>query len=581
MNRKLFKSTLLAAVLSLTASVFAVPALATSNASDASSNTSSNAAAPAAETLTIPKDLKDEQVLRHNLGAEPKTLDPALNTAVEAGSALQNLFVGLMKTDPNMIPVPGVAESYTVSDDQTVYTFKLRDSKWSDGQPVVAEDFRYAWLRALDPNLKPNAAEYAYQLYYIKNGEKFNKGEVAAEEVGIKALDDKTLEVTLEAPCAYFLALTAFPTYFPVRKDMVEKNPDKWATVKETYVSNGPFKFESWTNKDKIIFTKNENYYGAENVALQKIEFSLVDDAQTALAAFKAGELDTIEGPPSMEIPSLLADGTAKILPYLGTYFYVINMRPELKDSNPEVYEALSKPEVRKALFLAIDKKAIIDNVTMGQQTPAWGFVPKGIPDFDGTDFAEKTKYYPEDSGNIEEAKKLLEQAGYPGGQGFPMLTLKYNNGTGHQNIAVAMQAMWMQNLGIQVQLANEEWAVFQTSRINGDFEIARHGWIADYADPMTMLDMWVAGSGTGVWGNNDAHYNNPEYDKLIKDAKVETDMEKRSEMLHKAEEILMTDMPVLPIYFYTNIVCYRPYAKQVVKSPLGFIFFENAYIQK
>lgn len=581
MNGRLLKSTIFAAVLSLSASLFSVPAMATSNGSNGS-NASSNTAAPAAvEQMTIPANLKDEQVLRHNLGAEPKTLDPALNTAVEAGTVLQNLFMGLMKTDVNMVPVPGAAESYTISDDKLVYTFKLRDSKWSDGQPVKAEDFRYAWLRALDPNTKPNPAEYSYQLFYIKNGEKFNKGEVKAEEVGIKAIDDKTLEVTLEAPCAYFLSLTAFPTYFPVRKDMVEQNPDKWATVKETYVSNGPFKLESWTNKDKIIIVKNENYYGAEHVALQRIEFSLVDDAQTALAAFQAGELDTMEGPPNQEIPNLLADGTAKVLPYLGTYFYVINMRPELKDKNPAVYEALAKPEVRKALLLAIDKQAIIDNVTKGQQTPAWGFVPKGIPDFDGTDFADKAKYFGEANGNVAEAKALLEKAGYPNGQGFPVITIKYNNGTGHQNMAVAIQAMWKQNLGIDVQLANEEWAVFQTSRINGDYEIARHGWIADYADPMTMLDMWVSGTGTGVWGNNDAHYNNPEYDKLIRDAKVELDPAKRSEMLHKAEEMLMTDLPVLPIYFYTNIVCYRPYAKQIVKSPLGFIFFENAYIER
>lgn len=577
MNRRLLKGTVFAAVLSLTASLFTAPVLAESNAS----TPASKAEEVKTETLTIPANLKDEQVLKHNLGAEPKTLDPALNTAVEAGTVLQNLFVGLMKTDANMVPVPGAAESYTVSDDQLVYTFKLKDAKWSDGQPVKAEDFRYAWIRALDPKTLPNPAEYAYQLYYIKNGEKFNKGEVTAEEVGIKAIDDKTLEVTLEAPCAYFLSLTAFPTYFPVRKDMVEKNPEKWATQKDTYVSNGPFKFESWTNKDKIIIVKNENYYDAKNVALNKIEMSLVDDAQTALAAFQAGELDTMEGPPNQEIPGLLADGTAKVLPYLGTYFYVINMRPELKNTNPAVYEALSKVQVRKALYLAIDKKALIDNVTLGNQTPAWGFVPKGIPDYDGSDFADKKKHYAEDSGNIEEAKKLLAEAGYPNGEGFPLLTIKYNNGTGHQNIAVAVQAMWKQNLGIDVQLANEEWAVFQTSRINGDYEIARHGWIADYADPMTMLDMWVSGTGEGVWGNNDAHYNNPEYDKLIKAAKVELDPAKRSEMLHKAQDIIMEDLPILPIYFYTNIVCYRPYAKQVVKSPLGFIYFENAYIEK
>lgn len=565
MRSKLLKSTVMVSILTITASLFA------GCTPTAPASTSAGGSQPAGSA----------QVVKYNLGADPKTLDPALNTAVEGGTVLTNLFEGLMKLDDKDLPIPGMAASYTLSDDLTVYTFKLRDAKWSDGKPVVAEDFKYAWLRALDPNTKPNASEYAYQLFYIKNGEQFNAGTAKAEDVGIKVIDEKTIEVTLNAPTAYFLSLMAFPTYFPVRKDMVEKDPDKWTTDKATYVSNGAFKFESWAPASKLVLVKNPEYYDAASVKLDTIDMSLVDDGQTYLAAFQRGELDMIESPPPQDIPALLAAGTAKILPYLGTYFYVINMRPELEQSNPEVFKALSNPDVRKALYLAIDKKAIVENVAKGGQMPAWSFVPMGIKDDKGEDFAAAKKYYDKDSGDAAEAKALLEKAGYPNGQGFPKLTIKYNNSTGHQNIAVAIQAMWAQTLGIQVDLGNEEWAVFQTSRINGDYQIARHGWIADYNDPMTFLDMWLAGEGSGVWANNDAHYNNPAYDKLVNDAKVEKDAAKRTQMLHDAEALLMNDLPVLPIYFYTNIVCYKDYVKDVRKSALGFVYFHNAYVEK
>lgn len=565
MNKKFHKVASILSALAISASVLAACTPAGNNTTTAGGD------------IKAPKD----GVVRYNLGADPKTLDPALNTAVDGGTVLQNLYVGLMKTDADDQPIPGMAESHEVSEDGLVYTFKLRDAKWSDGQPVKAEDFAYAWFRALDSMTKPTPSEYAYQLFYIKNAEKFNAGEAKKEEVGIEVVDEKTLKVTLEAPVAYFLSLMAFPTYFPVRQDMVEKDVNLWWANKDTHVSNGPFKFDSLAPKSKLVLVKNDNYYDAAKVKLNKIEMSLTDDSQTYLAAFKKGEVDMIEAPPPQDIPQLIADKTAKVLPYLGTYFYVINMRPELKEKNPEAFEALQKPQVRRALALAINKTEIVEKVSMGEQTPAWSYVPMGIKDHEGKNFAEYKKYLDKDAGDLTEAKRLLEEAGYPNGEGFPKITLKYNNNTGHQNMAVAVQAMWKQNLGIDIQLANEEWAVFQTSRINGDYEIARHGWIADYNDPMTFLDMWLSGEGAGVWGNNDAHYSNPEYDKLIMAAKVETDLPKRTQMLHDAEAILMNDLPILPIYFYTNVVAYRDYVKDVRKSPLGFLFFETAYIQE
>ncbi|PKK40382.1 Oligopeptide ABC transporter, periplasmic oligopeptide-binding protein OppA [Clostridiaceae bacterium JG1575] len=523
---------------------------------------------------------KDKTTVRYNLGADPKTLDPALNTAVDGATVLQNLYVGLMKTDEKEQPVPGVAQSYEISADKLTYTFKLRDSKWSDGKPVTAEQFKYAWLRALDPKTQPVPAEYAYQMFYIKNGEKFYKGQAKPEEVGIEVPDAKTIRVTLEAPCPYFLALTAFPTYFPVRQDMIEKDVKKWWTAKETAISNGPFKLESLAPKSKLVLVKNPEYYDAAKVKLEKVDMDLTDDRQTALAAYTKGELDMMESPPPQDIPKLLKEKKAVIAPYLGTYFYVINMRPSLKTKNPAAYEALSKPQVRKALALAIDKKSIIDNVSKGGQTPAWGFVPMGIKDDKLNDFAMAKKYMEKENGDPEQAKKLLADAGYPDGKGFPKLTLKYNNNVGHQNMAIAIQDMWKKTLGIDIQLSNEEWAVFQSSRNNGDFEIARHGWIADYNDPMSFLDMWISGEGEGVWGNNDAHFKNDRYDDLIRKARVEIDLAKRTQLLHEAEAILMEEMPILPIYFYTNVLCFKDYVKGVRKSPLGFLYFETAYIE-
>ena len=546
------------------------------------------ACTPAGNTTTTPGgtttgDIKapTDGIVRHNLGADPKTLDPALNTAVDGATVLANTFEGLMRLDEKEQPIPGIAESHTLSDDLMEYTFNLRDAKWSDGEPVKAGDFKFAWTRALDPNTLPAASEYAYQLFYIKNAEKFNAGEATADDLGIEVVDDKTLKVTLEAPVAYFLSLMAFPTYFPVRQDMVEADVNLWWTKKETAISNGPFKLESLAPKSELVLVKNENYYDADRVKLNGVIMKLTDDQQTALAAFRKGEVDMMESPPPQDIPQLVEDGLAEILPYLGTYFYVINMRPELEEQNPEVYEALQKPQVRRALALAINKTQIVEDVAMGGQEPAWSYVPMGIKDHEGNDFAAANKYLEKDEGDVEEAKRLLEEAGYPNGEGFPKITLKYNNNVGHQNIAVAVQAMWKQNLNIDVDLGNEEWAVFQTSRINGDYEIARHGWIADYNDPMTFLDMCVSGEGAGVWGNNDAHYDNPEYDALIASAKVEADPAKRTQMLHDAEDLLMADLPVIPVYFYTNIVCYRDYVKDVRKSALGTTYFDNAFIQE
>lgn len=513
-----------------------------------------------------------EQKIVYNLGADPKTIDPQLNSAVDGSTIIHNAFEGLMREDSTGQIVPAVAEKYDVSEDGTVYKFYLRkDAKWSDGKPVVAGDFEYAWKRALNPEV---AAEYAYQLYYIKNGEAFysKKDGVTIDDIGVKALDDSTLEVTLEAPCPYFLSLAAFPTYFPTRQDIIEANGDRWALSPETYIGNGPFKMSEWVAKESMTFVKNENYWDAANVKLETLQVKLIDDEVTYLSAFKAGEIDVIESPPQAEIPSLVAAGTAEIYPYLGTYFYVINLSDNAKNVDAKAAEFLANPKVREALTLAIDRTLIADKVAQGGQKPATSYVPEGVLDSAGKEFQ---KDYLPPTADIEQAKKLLEEAGYPNGEGAPTVTFTFNTGSGHQMIAQAIQDMWKKNLGINIELKNEEWAVFQDTRTNFNYSIARHGWIGDYNDPMTFLDMWTTGN-----GQNNSGYSNPEYDELIATAKVEIDDAKRTEMLHKAEDVLMADLPIIPIYFYTNVLCINPKVQGTYKSLLGQMEFRDAYVE-
>lgn len=508
------------------------------------------------------------QSLIFNLGEDPETIDPTLNTSSGAGSIIVNAFEGLTRLDENDKAAPGVAKDWTVSEDGLVYTFNLRDNaKWSDGQNVTANDFKYSWVRALT---KETAAEYAYQLFYIKNAEAYYNGTAKAEDLGIKVVDDKTLEVTLKSPTAYFPELMAFPTYMPLREDVVSADPDAWATKPETYVSNGPFKLVTWDMKDQLVFEKNENYWDANSVKLDGLTFKLVTDQDTAYASLKSGEFDMVDVVPPAEIENGKNEGLVHINPYLGTYFFAINVGKQ-GSLNDDVKTALSNKLVRKALNLAIDRQVIIDNVGKAEQVPAYSFVPQGITNEDGSDFASK-EYYDASKANIEEAKKLLAEAGYPNGEGLPTLELMYNSEGSHKDVCQLVQQDWAK-IGVKVELTNQEWAVFLNTRQNGDYQIARHGWIGDYTDPMTFLDMWVTGG-----GNNDVGFSNAEYDKLIADAKNESDATKRADLLRKAEDILMEEMPVLPIYYYTKVRAWKPEVKGVLSSTLGQVDFKTAY---
>ena len=510
------------------------------------------------------------QDLMFNLGEDPETIDPTLNTSSGAGTIIVNAFEGLMLLDESEQPTYGAAENMEVSEDGLVYTFKLRqDGKWSDGEPVTANDFKYSWMRALD---KATAAEYSYQLYYIKNAEKFYNGEVSADEVGIKVVDDYTLEVTLESPTSYFPQLLAFPTYAPLREDIVSANPEGWATSPETYICNGPFKLVKWDMKDQLVFERNENYWDASNVKLDSLTFKLVTDETTAYSELKAGNFDMVNSVPINEIQPGKEEGLVKISPYLGTYFFAINVGKQ-DTLNDDVKKALSNKLVRQALNLAVDRQEIIDNVAKAEQVPAYSFVPKGIFNEDGSEFADKEYYDPTAMDeNIAKAKELLKEAGYENGEGLPTFELMYNSEGAHKDICQIIQQNWAE-IGVNVELTNQEWAVFLNTRQQGDYQISRHGWIGDYVDPMTFLDMWVTGG-----GNNDCGFSNAEYDKLISDAKVETDAAKRTEMLRKAEDILMDEMPIIPIYYYTNVRAWNDNVKGIQCSTLGKIYFKGAY---
>jgi len=531
-----------------------------------------------------PAATKDAQKVSYNLGADPQTIDPGLNNSVEGGTVIENAFEGLVDINTKEKAVPGVAKSWVISPDGLTYTFTLRkDAKWSDGKGVTAKDFEYAWKRALDP---VTASDYAYQLYYLKNGQGYNESASAAkdktpgvatatkDQVGVKAVDDYTLKVTLNSPTPYFLELTAFPTYMPLREDVVSKSPKAWATKPATYISNGPFSMTDWKLKSTMTFSKNANYWNKANIKLDTITYFMLDQETSATAAFTTGQVDINDLIPVSMKPSLIKSGTATNYPFLGTYYYCINVGNKATTNGAAVTKVLKDVRVRQALNLAVDKQSLVTNVTKGGELPATAFVPTGVIDNTGKNFTNKV--YTPAAGDATKAKKLLSDAGYPGGKGFPTIEILYNTSQNHQNIAAAVQDMLKKNLGINVTLRNVERKVQLDDLTAEQFQLCRTGWIADYADPMTFLDMWVTNA-----GNNNSGYSNPAYDKIIAAAKAETDAAKRMTDMHDAEAILMNDMPIMPLYFYTNVVEVKSYVKDLHKSPLGFVYFNNTYIDK
>jgi oligopeptide transport system substrate-binding protein len=513
-------------------------------------------------------ETKKEQVVRMNIGTDPKSLDPIVATAVPDAMVMESLFSGLMRLNNEGRPVPDLAADMPkVSADGLTYTFTLRDNlKWSNGDPITAQDFVWSWLKALDPR---TASEYAYQLYYVKGAQPINeialnkkgpdgkdvigadKKPVArddkeiqadfdklAKDFGVTAKDAKTLEVKLEAPTPYFSNLTAFHTLYPVHQKSYTANPTDWFR-KNDMVGSGAFKMVSWTAKDKIVVQKNPNYWDAANVKLDKIEFYLIEADSTAIQMFEGNQLDIHEGNINgAELARLKKDrpDELKILPDMTVYFYRFNTTKA----------PFNDAKVRKALSYAIDRNGITTNILQAGQMPAMSIVPGGVPDATG-DFRKNGGDYFKDA-NVAEAQKLLADAGFPGGKGFPKVTLVYNTNETHKKVAEAVQEMWKKNLGIQIDLQNVEFAVKLDMESKLDFQMTRAGWQGDYTDPMTFVDMFVTGG-----GNNQTGWSNKQYDTLVDTAKKSGDQKVRMQAMHDAEKILMDEMPIAPIYYYVR----------------------------
>lgn len=510
----------------------------------------------------------DKNSVVATVGPEPETIDPAMNTSADGAIYINHVFEGLTRLDKNGNTIKGIAKDWKISDDGTKYTFTLRnDAKWSDGQPVTAKDFEYAWKRALAPE---TASDYATQLYYLKNGEEYNTKKCDADQVGVKATGDYTLEVELKAPTAYFIDLTNFPTYFPVRKDIIEKNGDKWTQSPDTYIGNGPYKVTAWEHNSKIVMEKNDNYWDtklARNIS--KIDFVLTDDHPAALSAFENGEHNFNDGLiPTDELPGLIADGKTTPVPELGVNYVTFNVKKA----------PLDNVKVRKALGMAIDSKFLIEKVLQGGQKSAPGFVPFGMPGLDPKkDFrTEKgAESFWKETADIEGAKKLLAEAGYPDGKGLPELEYSTNANDVNNKSAEALQNMWAQ-IGVKVKITTMEWKVFLPYRTEKKHTVTRGAWSGDYTDPMTFMDLFITNG-----PNNDADWSNAEYDKLIKEAQSTNDQKVRMPALHKAEKILMEDAPIVPFAFRNKNSLVDPKLKGVYQSPLGHVFFTYAYWEK
>ncbi|MEG0457756.1 MAG: peptide ABC transporter substrate-binding protein, partial [Oscillospiraceae bacterium] len=490
-----------------------------------------------------------------NVGPEPDTIDPALNSSVDGGTIIIHLFEGLMIRDKDGKIQPGQTETYTISEDKLTYTFTLRKGlKWSDGKDLKASDFTYAWNRAVNPN---TAADYENMFAVIKGysatyaegdtaEQKKQKDEaVIAAKKENKALeivaDDAagTIKVTLNSVCPYFLELCAFPTYMPVRKDVVEANPEKWATDAATYISNGSYKMKEWIHNSKIVMEKNKNYWDVEKIGPDTINFVLMEDDASRLSAYKNNELQFIDDMPQDELDALKKQSDFYKKPQLGTYYISFNTKKA----------PLDNAKIREALLLAINRQFICDNIGKTGQIPAGAYVPYGLTDADITkEFREvgKKEYFAatDYEGNLEKAKKLLAEAGYPEGKGFPAIEYLYNEGTQHQQIGEAIQNDW-KKLGIEVKLVSQEWSVFLNSRKNGDYFVARNGWLGDYNDPISYLDMWITGG-----GNNDAQWSNAQYDQLIKQIKASSDNAERMKLMNQAEDINFSESMLCPIYY-------------------------------
>ncbi|MBN2878717.1 MAG: peptide ABC transporter substrate-binding protein [Clostridia bacterium] len=492
-------------------------------------------------------------------------MDPGLNGASDGGDVINQTFEGLVREKSGVV-YPGIAESWETSADGLTVTFHLRDSKWSDGSDLTADDFVYSWLRAMDP---ATASEYSWIWEYtnVVGAAAFAYGEGAKEDVGISAPDANTFVVQLASPTDYFVSLMAFYHFKPVKQSAVEAGPEgTWASDPALFVSNGAFVLTEYTIGESLRLEKNEYFWNADSVLIPAINGKFIDEATTAYQAYQAGDLDFIPSVPTEEIPRLIAeDPDFYVFPLLGTYYYSFNMDLELwADAN-----------VRKALSMAIDRQVICDTLASGQ-VPAAGFIPPGFLDSDGKDFFETAGTYglSTDDSSVAAAQELLAEAGYPNGEGFPEFTILYNTSEGHKLVAEMVQEMWKTNLGINCTLENQEWAVFQDTRKEGDFEVARGGWLTDFMDPSGMLAIFQDGN-----AYNDPNYYSEDFETAMAAAGAATDPADHFAALYEAQDIFMNDMPIVPVYHYSDTMLASAKVEGWDRSVLGTIDFTGAKV--
>jgi oligopeptide transport system substrate-binding protein len=505
-----------------------------------------------------------ESILRVNISTEPPTLDPGKMTDSTSSNILTMLFDTLVRKDLDQELVPSLAQKIDISEDGTQYTFTLRkNALWSNGEPITANDFEFAWKRILDPSF---ASASASLMYLIKNAEPANSGEVSLDEVGVKAIDDHTLVVNLEFPAAYFLELVSNSNFSPVNKKAATANP-KWAFEAGTsYICCGPFKLDEWKHNNYISVKKNANYWDKDSVSLDQVKVTIVPDSSTELSLFENGDLDWAGAPlsslPTDAIPSLKESNQLTVYQTAGTYYYEFNTQDPL----------LSNPKMRKALAYSINRQTIVDNITQLDQEPALGLVPPTIRKNDKKFFKDF---------DIEKSKELFNEALEEMGmtrKTMPSLSLSFNQGAeGHQKIAQAIQQQWKKNLGIEVTLHTSEWNVYLDDMRNHNFQIGRMAWLADVSDPIDFLNVFRDEN----HGSNHAQWQSDEFQELLAESNRTLDKDKRNSLLLEAEGILMDEMPLAPIYHYTMAYLKKPNVHGVNLGARGHVDFKWAYLSQ
>lgn len=514
-------------------------------------------------------------------GSNPETLDPALNSAVDGGNTIITVFETLLIINENNETVPGQAESWTTSEDGLTWTFTMRDGlKWSDGSELNAKDFEYSFKRMADPD---TAAPYAETCLGMIDGFEEAAGfpdadgnptvEPNLDALNVKASDDgKTLTIVLGYPCSYFDKIAAFAAMSPVQKATVEANGDAWCTSPDTYVCNGPYMITEWTPSERIVLTKNPNYVGgwdSSKIVSESITLLLLEDSSASFAAYNSGEAVLIKDVPTDEIPSLTKaedGGDFYVDTILGTYYVSLNLKRD----------AFKDAKVRKALSLAIDRDYVANTIMQGTYSTADSIVGPGIVDENGYfhDNGNAPYISADYEANLAEAKKLLAEAGYPNGEGYPTIEYSCNDAGYHVPLAEYLQQAWG-DLGITLTISKMEWSSFTAARRAGEYDVARNGWVMDYNDPSNMLDLFCSGN-----GNNDGKYSNPEFDVAIEASRV-ADVSEHFAQLHKAEDILMEDTGCLPIAYYNDYWLQSSSLKGTWHSPYGYWYFQYGYIEE